>query len=428
MATAFDTYVISFGDRLSETDLTDRVQGFTTTAEVGLGELGTSSARVTLKNFDGAFIPAEGGGNGTYKDVDWRTQRLTIRVETYARDVLVFQGVITAISFDDNGVYSTVTLSARDWMQVATGEQATLTQGTQFSINNALNDALDGVNGWGAGVTLPEFGDSAATQNPVCFVYGIENKQVQRPAVSNVTAVDIIGNVLLPSGPFVHYVGEIGFQYVPTKFNNFTSFIVTSSLSKGLTTGQVVFNETPSGSSVASTELPIFELSTGFNDDAITNDTQITSLISGTTQQQAVNDDSIAKYGQRTRFYSSTANATNADASDVANFWTSRQGTPRYSPLKITTKLSMIEAFCGVNAYLQLSYLLSNQVLWSTATITATPTGGVSTTTGNVVYKRTVNATPSDTTITLELLPAQDYQSFVLDSDTFGVLDTNRLG
>jgi len=45
-----------------------------------------------------------------------------------------------------------------------------------------------------------------------------------------------------------------------------------------------------------------------------------------------------------------------------------------------------------------------------------------------VISGRTIKATPGNTTITLDLLPAQDYQSFVLDSSTLGVLDTNRLG
>ena len=66
--------------------------------------------------------------------------------------------------------------------------------------------------------------------------------------------------------------------------------------------------------------------------------------------------------------------------------------------------------------------------LWQNATITYTPTAGSQVTDNCVIAGRSIQAVPGRTTITLDLLPAQDYQSFVLDSDTLGVLDTNRLG
>jgi len=45
-----------------------------------------------------------------------------------------------------------------------------------------------------------------------------------------------------------------------------------------------------------------------------------------------------------------------------------------------------------------------------------------------LIYSRQIRATASGTSIVLDLLSADDYQSFTLDSTVLGVLDENRLG
>ena len=60
--------------------------------------------------------------------------------------------------------------------------------------------------------------------------------------------------------------------------------------------------------------------------------------------------------------------------------------------------------------------------MWHPVQITYTPTGGSQTTADCVISGRTINATPKQTTIILDLLPAVDYQSFRLDSPIIGVL------
>ena len=426
---AFDNYIVEFGDRNGYTDITSDVLGFITSIEVGIGQLGKMTATLSIDNNAGNYTPEQGGGNGAYKTVDWYTQAVLIEAQTPLRTVEVFSGVIREVNIADNGVNSTVTIVAVDWAQTVTGAKADITESSSpVAIGTAINNVLEGTSGWGAGVTLQSFGDATATNNPVAFTLGVATSDVGRVAQTNVEAFDIITQTQLPAGPFLNYPGGIGFQASP-KINNFNYFLIDSTLNKTSFAGNVEFSETPSAVTPATTVLPATSLTVDFTTDNLTTTTAVTSGISGLSTQTSTNTTAAEKYGSRSRVYGKTANVSNADAADVASFWTSRQSTVRYTPVRITTTISAIEAACGNNAYLALTYLLSlTEAPFSTATITFTPTGGTQITTGTVIQRRTVRATPSDTTIILDLLPAVDYQSFVLDSAVLGVLDENRLG
>ena len=73
--------------------------------------------------------------------------------------------------------------------------------------------------------------------------------------------------------------------------------------------------------------------------------------------------------------------------------------------------------------------LCAQTVLWQRAAITYRAPGMSSSVTDQVVIVgRKVMASPSDTRVELTLKSGQDNQSFELDSSTYGILDTNRLG
>lgn len=436
--TAFNNYEVIFSDRTGETDITSSVMGFQVDSRAGVAEMGHSVCRVTLKNYDGAFIPAEGGGTGTYSNVDWRTKRLVVNADTSFGTAYAFDGVITNISFTDNGVYSTAEITAHDWLKAATGAPGTINAGTSpRQLDDVFSDAINGPPAtYGPGVELPKF-DGSVQQEATTFLLGT-SPNVERPALSNTTAFDLINNVILPSGPVVHFPGPIVFATSPPypfDANIMISYLVGPPYDKPntyLTTNigtEFAFNENPSAATEATTELPFTGLVTGFDNAAVTNQTTATSLATGTTTQTSTDQTSIDKYGIRTRNYSTLVTDTDTELKAVTDFWTKRQSTGRYSARRLTTKLSTIEQECGTNAGKQLHWLFSMiGAMWGKVKLTATPTGGVSTVTGHVIYRRIINATPSDTTITLELLPGADYQSFVLDSDVLGVLDQNRLG
>lgn len=113
-----------------------------------------------------------------------------------------------------------------------------------------------------------------------------------------------------------------------------------------------------------------------------------------------------------------------------AEFWTTRQAEARYVPRQLRTTIETVETHNDSTAALdQVEQLLSiKRGFWHPIQVTYTPTGGSEVTANCVISGRTINATPAQTTIILDLLPAIDYQSFRLDSSVIGLLDGNRLG
>ena len=112
----------------------------------------------------------------------------------------------------------------------------------------------------------------------------------------------------------------------------------------------------------------------------------------------------------------------------MSGFWTNRQAIARSTPLEVTTTIAAIDADqTAVPAQVAALFDFGDS-LYQVASTSFTATGGVYITTDQITTRRRISATPSNTTITVSMIPAADYQSFVLDSSTLGVLDQNRLG
>jgi len=166
----------------------------------------------------------------------------------------------------------------------------------------------------------------------------------------------------------------------------------------------------------------------GYNTEFITSTTTTTSGLAGSTPQTASNSVTATTYGGRSRTYAGTANTSDAEALQVSGFWTNRQATIRATPLEVTTTIAAIEAD-GTADPDQIAALFDfGGSLYQLALASFTATGGVPYTSELVTTRRTISATPSNTTISVELLPAADYTSFVLDSNDLGRLGQNRLG
>lgn len=423
-------YTVTFDDRLSSADITSRTLGFSTSTRAGIGELGRMECSITLNNNDGAFTPTEGGGTGTYRNVDWYSQRLRIVANFTLGNHEVFSGIIRGIDVADDGVNSFVTLRALDWMQVATSEPFDLTaSGSSIDPATAINNALDGAGNWGDGLTIQKFGDPSVPTNPAFLTLGTANFSVKRPALTDVTTKDVISTVLLPSGPFVHIPGGLSFQYGGTPFTNLLGFVISPTLDYTKPYVDVVpFDENGSQSPA---KLPFNQVEVGFNTDDITNLTYAASAVSGLAGQTVSDTVSLDKYGSRPRRFTRTANDSEADLTNVAGFWTNRQSTVRYTPARLKFTVQTVEAKLVNSLDVQLlvrSVFDYSICLFQRVNVTYTPTGGTSVTAPAVIYSRRIDARPGNTTVTLDLLPGLDYSSFVLDSSTFGVLDQNRLG
>jgi hypothetical protein len=66
-------------------------------------------------------------------------------------------------------------------------------------------------------------------------------------------------------------------------------------------------------------------------------------------------------------------------------------------------------------------------VMWQPVQLTYTPTGCAQQTKISVIASRRISATPSNCQVTLGLLPAYQYQSFILDDTYLGILDSSRI-
>ena len=106
---------------------------------------------------------------------------------------------------------------------------------------------------------------------------------------------------------------------------------------------------------------------------------------------------------------------------------TERFANYRFTALRASTKQSQNTT---ANAEAEFGYLCDIRYgMWAPCSVKYTPTGAAAQVTDvTVITRRRLRGTPSDVTLELELLPAIDYQSLVLDSDMLGTLDYNRLG
>ena len=423
-------WIIGFGDRTFSADVTNRTLGFSTETVVGIAELGRMQCVITLDNNDGAFTPAEGGGTGTYKDIDWYSQQLKIDVAFTGRVAELFNGIIRDFDISDNGINSYVTLRAVDWLQVASSELFDLTaDSTSLTGSQAFEKTLEGIDGWGDGLSVPKFGAPTVSNNFTFLRTGNPDIRIERPALTNVTTKDIVSTVLIPSGPFMHIPGPVLLGSLPASANTFSCGIVPPSLENTRGFLDVIeFDETGSTSPV---KLPFTDLIVGFNTDDITNICTTVSEVAGTTQQTTTDATSLDRYGSRARRYSQLASPSDTELQRVAGFWTDRQSTVRYTPTRLKFTVETIDATLSDTADVRemLAEVMSmNSCLFKQVAVTYAPTGGATMTVPLVTKSRRIDARPGSVTITLDLLPAQDYQSLILDSSTIGVLDQNRLG
>lgn len=436
----YDGWTIELFDATSNTDLTSYAQGFQTRVKFNIGRFSKYAASITLDNDDGAFTPASGGGTGTFANTDWLANAIRIRPNSSSNDV--FEGVIADAQFRDNGVNSTVTLTCKDWLTVASSNRFDISENTTEERNvDLMGKILAGsptYTGYGTGAVLPALGEPTWTRLP--FIRVLSNQdysfypegvnapdKLARPAATNVTSLDYINRTIFGGYPCIAAPNSI----LPFAFANSIQYNIAY-IGRSLTKDpfwfdQFAFSESPSGTTLAFSDLTF-----GFEFDDITTQTNIDSGMTSGPTATVTDTDAQNKYGTRARYYAKTGNTVQNDtgnsagASGAASFWVERQSEARYIPRTLTTSVELIEKTNGATGETELHSLFPS--IFAPCNITYTPTGGSQITAKCVISGMTVNATPGRTTITLDLLPAQDYQSFVLNSSTLGVLNTNRLG
>lgn len=426
------TWQVQIGEYGSFNTFTSRCLGMSIRQQLVRGGVGRGSCVMTFDNNDGALTPNAGG---TYAGIDWFSQRViitgTVTNGTNSENFAAFHGLITDFTIEDNGTNSTVTMTGDDFLTVAGSAPTYSTIGTTTvtGARGAMLKILNGDSGAGIpGIDMPAVGGP----DPGFTVLEVSDSDFDSYIIDfdGTPAGQQFASQVMPSGPnFAWATTVTGITYNPAFHVQLANryYNRTRTLDGGdkLIARPQVFTRNPTG-----TELTYNEVQAGWNHDDIRNQATVTGQFGGATEQTATNTTSIEKYGVSSVTVNQSAANSDSYALDVANRWSKMWDAPVYGATTVRVRHSRIASKCADAAYERYANLLDVRCgLWNTADIEYTPTGAASTVTDHrILFGRTIRVTPSDTVVDLNLVPAENYMYFELDSSTLGVLNQNRLG
>jgi hypothetical protein len=414
-------FTITIGNLGASYDITSEVMSFNVNTQVSLAEIGISKGSMLIKNFTGSFTP---GGGGTYGNVDWFNQAVLINGTTTVGGVptsfKLFHGIVDQFALDDNGINSYVTISFIDAL-TAGGRSATV---NSISAGNASTNietyyenptpanpaqmpTLGGTN-TGYTVTTKLLTDDFYVYSNTSGVGNSLNSTIQLMITPIGPAMVIPTKITLTNPDFGYEL----IDYTMTRnAANRTTFLFKDK-------------------TISGTQLPIGELVTGYDEDQLTNYVTTTSL-QGTNTITSFNSTSTTKYGQRFRSYTQvgfTPFDNNFTQQRTNNSWINRFGEIIFAPEELTLSSKMVQSAAADAAEPFWNKILDiESVMWQPVQLTYTPTGCAQQTKMSVIRSRRISATPSNCQVTLGLLPAYQYQSFILNDTYLGILDSSRI-
>ena len=432
--TVSTSWQIEIGTKGSFTDFTSRTNGFQIYQTLERGALGTGRAQIEMLNNDGELTPNIGN---TYSNVDWFAQIVrisaTVSDGTSSETVPVFTGIIDDFNVLDNGTNSVAQFTTLDFMSVSGRSNVRSGIASQTYVTGATAFA----NVYNSGGGFPPIGlASYGGTDPLVLVVSINTPELINYKVDfdAVTAGEQVNNQIMVHGPLYAWPTQLIFDDEPDGIFDPDYQVMFSDRKLNRTSvteyqkrvGRTfVFKNSPT-----TTELPVNDISAGYTQKDMRNAASVTGNQLGATVQTAESPVSIDKYGTDSVNFSEMAANTDSDAADTASLWATRWNDIAYSASQITIKASTVAERCANAAWQSWADLLDiRSGLLNVAEVEYQPTGAsTAITDACVLWAREIKATPSDTIIRCTLKPAANYQSFVLDSDTLGVLDTNRLG
>lgn len=413
-------WTVKIGSVASPTDFTSRVLSMNIDQNVDVNVIGRGSCQVTLLNKDGALTP---GGGGTYSSTDWFAQGMFISVSTdtggAATVTEVFHGIVVDFDLVDDGVFSTVTITALDGLSVAGKSFAgSVTPVAATIYTTALAVLLDpGV----ATLSYPKLGKTTAQSQ--LTVVGSQDTQVLNDAtVTFDTYASLWQQGVIPSANDVLWATTITAGTTTVTYNC-RDIPMTNSRSAAYQVN-MFFDR---AGSISGTKLPFYAegFKQEFNNDTLITQTSLKANYTGATQldTQATN---IASYGSRTIAFTNTfmkdATAVSAMATKLLN----RYGQSRFNPAQLQLSASLVKKLAADAAVTNWRELLSiENGLWQRASITWKGSGASTQTAYCVIKGRNISVTPSDTVVTLNLSNWADNHGFILDVDQ---LNTDKLG
>ena len=415
-------FTITIGNLGASYDITSEVMSFNVNTQVSLAEIGTSKGSMLIKNFTGKFTP---GGGGTYGNIDWFNQAVLINGTTTVGGVptsfKLFHGIVDQFALDDNGINSYVTISFIDAL-TAGGRSAT------------VNTSAIGGN---ASTNIKAFYENSTPANPAQMPtlggtntgYVVTSKLLTNDYTVYSTASNV-GNSLNSSIQLL--ITSVGPSMVIPTTITLTSPVFGFELVDYTMTRNAANRTTFlfKDKTVTGTQLPIGDLVTGYDEDQLTNYVTTTN-VSDSNTITSFNSTSTTKYGQRFRSYTQ-AGFTPLDSAAsqriTNNSWVNRFGEITFAPEELSFSSKMVQSAAADAAEPFWNKILDiESVMWQPVQLTYTPTGCAQQTKMSVIQSRRISATPSDCQVTLGLLPAYQYQSFILDDTYLGILDSSRI-
>jgi len=412
-------FTITVGNLGASYDITSEVMSFNVNTQVSLAEIGTSKGSMLIKNFTGSFTP---GGGGTYGSVDWFNQAVLINGTTTVGGVPtsfnLFHGIVDQFALDDNGINSYVTISFIDAL-TAGGRSAT--------VSTAFVSGL-------ASTEIEEFYENTGVLSPAQMPtlggtntgYAVTTKLLTDD-YSVLCSTANIGNslnssislIITPVGPAIIIPTTVTLTS-PVFGYELIDYTMTRNAANRTT---FLFKD----KTVTGTQLPIGDLVTGYDEDQLTNYVTLTDP-TGTSTVTSFNATSTTKYGQRFRSYTQAGSPSVASQTSTVNSWINRFGEITFAPEELSFSSKMVQSAAADAAAPFWNKILDiESVMWQPVQLTYTPTGCAQQTKMSVIASRRISATPSDCQVTLGLLPAYQYQSFILNDTYLGILDSSRV-
>jgi hypothetical protein len=412
-------FTITIGNLGASYDITSEVMSFNVNTQVSLAEIGTSKGSMLIKNFTGKFTP---GGGGTYGNIDWFNQAVLINGTTTVGGVptsfKLFHGIVDQFALDDNGINSYVTISFIDAL-TAGGRSATVN--TVFGSGNASAKIETFYEN--AGIASPA---QMPTLGGTNIGYAVTTKLLTDDYIVQCNTANVgnslnssISLIITPVGPAMIIPTTITLTS-PVFGYELVDYTMTRNAANRTT---FLFKD----KTVTGTQLPIGDLVTGYDEDQLTNYVTLTDP-TGSSTVTSFNPTSTTKYGQRFRSYTQAGSNGVADQTNTVNSWINRFGEITFAPEELSFSSKMVQSAAADAAAPFWNKILDiESVMWQPVQLTYTPTGCAQQTKMSVIQSRRISATPSDCQVTLGLLPAYQYQSFVLNDTYLGILDSSRV-